>query len=318
MKFTQNVRLAMVAATAMLVVVGPVTGQTKTSTIDLANLPAQPVGAEDLISIQVYDSPELTRSARVAADGTIRIPMLKRPIQVKGMLPQDIESAVSDEIKKEQLLVEPFVTVSVMEYHSRPVSVSGAVKSPVVFQIVGTVNLLEAIARAGGMAPEAGGDIIVTKPNADSAAQTVRHVPVRALIEGTDPTLNIKLTGGEEVRVPVAGTVVVSGNVRESGVFPVQESGQTTVLTAIAQAKGVGEFQPKMVYIFRPDDKGVRHEIVVDFKKLKERKTEDVAMFPKDLLYVPDNNRAKITAQTVQALLGMSTQITTGVIVYKR
>ena len=42
-----------------------------------ANLPAQPVGPNDLLSVSVYDAPELSRTVRVGADGLFRLPMLK-------------------------------------------------------------------------------------------------------------------------------------------------------------------------------------------------------------------------------------------------
>jgi polysaccharide export outer membrane protein len=285
---------------------------------DAVSLPAQPLGPEDLISIQVYDAPEISRPVRVAADGTIRLPMLKKFIQVRGLLPLDVEAAVTQEIRAEQLLVDPFVSVAVLEYHSRPITVGGAVTTPVVFQAVGTVHLLDALARAGGLTPTAGGDIVVSKRNPDTGEVSAQHIAIRPLFEGTDPAANIRLTGGEEIRIPTIGTVVVSGNVKESGIFPVQETGSTTVMTAIAQAKGLGEFQPKMVYIFRPDEKGVKHEIPVDLKKIKQRKAPDVQLLPKDLLYIPDNNRAKTTQTAIQALINAGTTITTGVIVYRR
>ncbi len=52
-----------------------------------ANLPAQRIGPNDLIAVSVYDSPELTRTVRVGADGLIRLPMLKQRIQAEGLLP---------------------------------------------------------------------------------------------------------------------------------------------------------------------------------------------------------------------------------------
>src|SRR5215469_417526 len=84
-------------------------------------LPAQPIGTEDLISLQVYDSPEFSRTVRVSNDGSIRLPMLKNTIRVQGLLPKDVEVLVGEELKREQLLVDPFVTVNVVEYHSRPI-----------------------------------------------------------------------------------------------------------------------------------------------------------------------------------------------------
>lgn len=278
--------------------------------IDQTNLPQQPVGREDLLGITVYDSPELTRMVRVNSDGTIRLPMLKSTIKVDGLMPADIELAIADQLKSEQLLVDPFVTVAIAEYHSRPISINGAVKTPVIFQAIGSVRLLDALAKGGGLADNSGGEIIVTRPNGAAGVQSVQRIPVKALIDGSDPALNVKLVGGEEIRVPVAGMIVVSGNVKESGVFPVQEGGSTTVLTAIAQAKGLGDFQPKIVYIFRPDEQGTRHEIAVDLRAIKQRKIPDVPLLPKDLLYVPDNNTAKTWNQVLTTLVPLGTAAT--------
>src|SRR6476659_2645214 len=87
------------------------------------NLPAQKIGADDLLAVSVYDSPELTRTVRVGADGSIRLPMLKQRIQVEGLMPSDVEAAIGTALKTEELLVDPFVSVTVAEYHSRPISV---------------------------------------------------------------------------------------------------------------------------------------------------------------------------------------------------
>src|ERR1700710_2089228 len=101
--------------------------------IDQTNLPQQTIGVGDLLGITVYDSPELTRTARVDADGTIRLRMLKSTIKAEGLMPADVEALLTAQLKVEELLVDPFVTVTVAEYHSRPISVNG-VKTPVVFQ----------------------------------------------------------------------------------------------------------------------------------------------------------------------------------------
>src|SRR5580700_9464997 len=61
-----------------------------------SNLPLQRVGPEDLLGLNVYDAPELTRTVRVSAEGTIRLPMLKNPIRVEGLLPNEIEGLVTE------------------------------------------------------------------------------------------------------------------------------------------------------------------------------------------------------------------------------
>src|SRR5665811_1793056 len=108
-----------------------------------ANLPTQSIGANDLIAVRVYDAPELSGTVRVGPDGFIRLPMLKQRIKAEGSYPSDLETAISNALREEQILVDPFVTVTIAEYHSRPISVSGAVKTPLLFQAEGPTTLLE-------------------------------------------------------------------------------------------------------------------------------------------------------------------------------
>ena len=118
--------------------------------------------------------------------------------------------------------MDPFVTVTVAEYNSHPISVAGAVKQPLTFQATGPVTLLEAITRAGGLAPEAGPEILVTRtqPGPDGAPTAlVQRILVKGLIDAADPALNV-LTGGEEIRVPESGKVYVIGNVKMPGAYP--------------------------------------------------------------------------------------------------
>src|SRR5690349_10457935 len=93
-----------------------------TSNIPL-NLPAQKIGANDLLFVSVYDAPEFTRAVRVGADGLIRFPMMKSSIKAQDMLPLDLERTIAASLASEDLIVDPFVTVSVIEYASRPINV---------------------------------------------------------------------------------------------------------------------------------------------------------------------------------------------------
>ena len=131
---------------------------------DSSNLSQERLGREDLISITVYDSPELTRNVRIDADGNIRLPMVRQRIPAPGSIPAELESAITAALVDEHVLVNPVVTISVAEYHSRPITVVGAVKSPTTFQAAGRVTLLEAIVRAGGLADNAGLEILVSHP----------------------------------------------------------------------------------------------------------------------------------------------------------
>src|SRR5437667_7500862 len=180
--------------------------------------------------------------------------MLKRQIKADGLMPAQLESAIAEAVTAEQLLVDPFVTVTVAEYNSYPISVAGAVKQPLTFQANNPVTLLEAITRAGGLSPEAGPEILVSRPKTASdsvGSSLVQRIPVKGLIDAADPALNILLKGGEEVRVPDVGTFYVIGNVHHPGVFPIQGSSENTVLKALASAEGLMPFANNDAYIYR-------------------------------------------------------------------
>jgi polysaccharide export outer membrane protein len=194
-----------------------------------------------------------------------------------------------------------------VDYHSRPVSVAGAVRTPTIFQAIGNVTLLDAITRAGGLIPDqAGPEIIVTKPNGDTNTLSIQRIPVKALISGSDPTLNLKLVGNEEIRVPDVGKFIVAGSVVHPGPYPVLDGNANTVTTAIAQAQGTIQYFSHKAFIYRPDDKNVLHEIPVDLGRILARKSPDITLQAKDILYVPDSSGRRITQNMVNALTGLS------------
>jgi polysaccharide export outer membrane protein len=193
--------------------------------------------------------------------------------------------------------------------------VTGAVRTPTIFQAIGNVTLLDAIARAGGLVPDqAGSELIITRPNGDTNTQSIQRIPVKALMSGTDPSLNIKLVGGEEVRVPDVGKIIVAGSVAHPGPYPILDGNANTVTTAIAQAQGTIQFYSHQAFIYRPDDKGVLHEIPVDLGKILARKVPDVTLQAKDILYVPDSSKRRITQNTLNSLTGLGTQATAAMI----
>ena len=289
-----------------------------------SNLPIQKLGPEDLISIQVYDAPELTRSVRIAADGTIRLPMLKEKIRVQGLLPTDIETLLGEALKREGLFVDPFVTVNVVDYHSRPISVGGAVRTPVIFQAVGKVTLMDALNRAGGLLADqatgvTGSEVVVTRPNGTSGPPLVQRIPVKALYAGTDPELNIELVGDEQIRVPEVGKLVVTGNVTQPGAYPVLDPVEmNTVKSAIAQARGLAQYWATKGYIYRLDEKGATHEIAIPLRDIMNRKAPDVTLQARDVLYVPDSSGRRITQESVNMLMGMGPAIANALIYLNR
>lgn len=286
-----------------------------------SNLPAQKVGAGDLLSISVADCPELSRNFRISSDGTLPLPLLKHRLHVAGEYPSAIEQELSDELIREQILVSPIVSVSVAEYRSVPVSVVGAVRHPVIFQAVGEVTLLDALARADGLGPDAGPEILVGKrlQNPDGTSKDLlRRIPVKGLLDGADPSLNIGLSGGEEIRVPEAGKVYVVGNVKKSGAFAIEDGGDTTtVLKMIALSEGLLPFASKTAYIYRREGGAhLQNEIPIQLSEIMDRKAPDVTLQPDDILYIPDNKHRRMTMTTLDRLAGFGAATTSGVLIF--
>jgi polysaccharide export outer membrane protein len=264
-----------------------------------ANLPQQTIGANDLIAVSVYDAPELTRTVRVESDGVIRLPLLKKSIEAAGLLPKDLEAGIADSLKEEEILIDPIVKVTVVEYYSRPISVAGAVRRPLTFQATGNVTLLEALSRAEGLSPDAGQEILVSR-----AEGPVRRIPVRALIDAADKDMNLRLYGGEEVRVPEASKIYVVGNVRKPGAFPVRDSADTSVLKLLALAEGLAPYAAKLAYIYRRAPDGApKNEIEIALDNIMKRKSPDVPLQADDILYIPDNTGRRATMSAIEKVL---------------
>jgi len=284
------------------------------------NLPAQKIGPNDLLSISVYGAPELTRTVRVSAEGFVRLPMLKQKVDAKGLMPSDLEERIATALDREKILVEPVVTVTIAEYHSRPISVAGAVKVPLTFQALGQTTLLEALTRAQGLSSEAGTEILVTRPPlVPGGVPRIERIPVKGLIDAADPVLNVTLEGGEEVRVPQIGRVFVVGNVKHPGAFKIEDGFGLTLLKALAMAEGLMPYANKQAFIYRHGDTGSpekQQEVPIDLRKILDRKLPDVPLSANDILYIPDNRTARLTMTTIDRAIGFASSTASGILIY--
>jgi polysaccharide biosynthesis/export protein len=282
-----------------------------------SNLPAQAIGPNDMVAVSVYGAPELTRTIRVGADGLIRLPMLTTRIKAAGLYPADLETAIAKAIEADQILVDPFVTVTIAEYQSRPISVAGAVKAPLVFQAEGPTTLLEAISRAQGLSENAGPEVVVSRVQTGldgKLAPVVQRIPVRGLIDNADASLNMVLTGGEEIRVPEAEKIYVVGNVKRPNAFRVQNASGSTVLQLLALCEGLAPYSAKVAYIYRPDGSGNKKEIAVPLQKIMRRQAPDFAVIANDIFYVPDNTAKRLTMTALDKIVSFGSAAGTAVI----
>lgn len=284
-------------------------------------LPAEALGPDDLLEIMIPYCPELSRSFRVSSDGNLMLPLLKKQISVAGLTPIQVSTRIVEELKSEQVLADPIVNVSVLEYRSRPVSVVGAVNRPLTFQATGATTLLEAIAKAGGLSPNVGAEILVTRKikSADGTIESkVQTIPVKSLVETADPQYNLTMQGGEEIRVPESSKIFVTGNVRRPGMYSMQADSDTTVLKALALSSGLDSYSAKRAYIYRRHaGTENRDELEIPLSQIMMRKSPDVKLMADDVLYIPENNGKRLTSRVLTQITGFGQTTVSGMMIYR-
>jgi polysaccharide export outer membrane protein len=286
-----------------------------------------PIGTGDLLHIDVFDVPELSRDIRVSDTGDVSYPLIPGKIQVAGQTTFQLEEKLAQLLVENGLVSHPQVSVFLKEQNSQPISIVGAVSRPMVYQVIRPTTLLEVLTAAGGITDDAGSEVLIVRSAptgeakvdpANAQTNTVndqRTITIRLqdLLESGDPTFNIPVHGGDVVSVPHAGIVYVMGSgVIQQGGYVMQSHGeQITVLKAIALAHGLSGFaKSDQAVIMRLNPiTGQKDAIPVHIKQIEKRKMDDVALKSNDILYVPDSLGLKVLAKGGESALGMGTSI---------
>src|SRR5271156_5067390 len=115
------------------------TQQTNARIQELAKLTVSPMadtplGAGDLVHIEVFDVPELSRDIRISVSGEIGFPLLHERVRAAGLTPFQLEQKVQDLLSQNGLVSHPQVSVFVKEQISHPVTIIGAVGHQMTYQ----------------------------------------------------------------------------------------------------------------------------------------------------------------------------------------
>lgn len=248
------------------------------------------IGPKDLLEISVLGVTEITRVVvRVSEEGRITLPLLGE-IGVGDLTKFEVERKLAA-LAGERIVLKPQVTVHILEYLSRRVSVVGAVENPGPFELLGRRTVLSVLSEAGGLTRDAGEEIIVLRQRPGGENTSIR-ISVEGLFVRGDPELNIALEPGDVVNVPVDKTVAlyVFGQVRNPGALQVRRSSLPTLTQAIAQAGGFTDrANRKRVQIRRKDASGRELEITVNVRSILKGKRKDVPLQVNDTVHVPES-----------------------------
>ncbi|WP_174273137.1 polysaccharide biosynthesis/export family protein [Sphingomonas bacterium] len=190
------------------------------------------VGPGDVLKVSVYRQADLDTVAMVAPDGTVQIGSVGG-VKVDGLTASDVGRKIADRLKSAGILLNPTVNVLVTEYHSRTISVLGAVARPGELPIDRpNLSITEALARAGANFERGGALITIVPPTGSKQASETMHVA--DLVSGGR---NRPLRPGESIFVQAAAMVFVRGEVQRPGSYPIDPG--MTVDQAIAVAGGL-------------------------------------------------------------------------------
>lgn len=202
-----------------------------------AHQPLLPLGPGDEVTVHVFGQPNMDGTMYIADDGTVQVP-LAGPVHVAGLSPTEAAHAVEAALQKRQILVSPHVSFTILKSTSQQVSVLGEVRNSGIFPIQSNSTLLQLLAQAGGETDQGADTIFVLRPGADGAMHRLA-VNLQGLAEtgSTPEAAEFTMKGGDQVYVPRAAQVFVTGEVRAPGRFRIDPG--MTVLEALARAGGV-------------------------------------------------------------------------------
>jgi len=149
---------------------GPVAMEDLSGSLAVARSHVHRIGPDDLLEVTVFEAPELSRTARVGADGSISLPVLGS-VPAAGLTATELEGALQDRLRG-KYMVDPHVSIEVAEVRNHPIYVLGAVRRPGAFPLNGFERLtfLRALAMGEGLEANAAGGrafIIRVRPDGE-------------------------------------------------------------------------------------------------------------------------------------------------------
>ena len=247
------------------------------------------VGPQDVLTVALFDQPELGGKYTVEADGTFTFPLIGR-VRVGGMTLRALETELR-RLLADGFFKNPQVSVSVEQYRSQRVFVVGEIRSPGPYPLTGDMTLIEALARAGSMTPDAGGEVLIVRlragaktdapvlPDGDAGAEEgteVMRVDVKELQSGR-LSRNVQLRDNDTIFVPRAELVYIFGQVKNPGSYSLQKG--MTVLQALSLAGGITD---------RGAEGRVRIERVVKGSRTEVKVKLEEPVRPGDTIIVPE------------------------------
>jgi polysaccharide export outer membrane protein len=163
-----------------------------------ASEPEYKIGPQDVLRVDVWKEPEITRTIPVRPDGKITLPLLN-DVQAAGLTAMELAASLSEGFKK--YLNNPQVTVTVTDINSRRIYVTGEVGRAGALPLLPNMTVLQAVSSCGGFTQFAKIKKIYVLRLEDG--KQVKHpFNYKEVVNGKNPEDNITLQPGDTIVVP--------------------------------------------------------------------------------------------------------------------
>ena len=157
------------------------------------------IGADDVLAVNVWKEPDVSRTVPVRSDGKISLPLVGE-LQAGGQTPRQLEQEIAKRLQS--YISEPEVTVIVAESKSQRFNILGMVAKPGAYLLTGSATILDAIALSGGFKDFAKKKSVYVLRTAPDGSQKRISFNYNEVIKGVHPEQNIKLMPHDTLVVP--------------------------------------------------------------------------------------------------------------------
>jgi polysaccharide export outer membrane protein len=157
------------------------------------------IGPSDVLAINVWKEPDISRSVPVRSDGKISLPLVGE-LQAGGQTPKQLEQEITKKLTS--YIAEPEVTVMVQETKSQRINILGQVQRPGAYQLTSSMTVLDAIATAGGFKDFAKQKSIYILRQSPDGKQVRLPFNYKDVIKGKGTEQNIRLEARDTIVVP--------------------------------------------------------------------------------------------------------------------
>jgi len=253
------------------------------------------LGPGYLLRMDVYRAPEMSLTMMVDASGDVHLPLVGA-VHVEGLGLGAASSAIAKALADGQVLKDPQVTLNILQFQSRYVTVIGAVASPGRVPVLAPKTLEDVLAQSGGETQEAG-TLIEIEHHDDTGVMSSRRVPYA---RGESPAVLERelIAPGDTVSVQKAGVVFVLGAVTRPGGYMLVNGGRLNATEAISLAAGTTLVASlKRTLVLRRNGNEIQR-IEVPLDRMMRGISPQFELQDQDILYIPNNKLLALYVNT--------------------